>query len=61
MYSISLVILDNMMDDVVSDSNMMKVTTERNYHQSEIYVSRKLVIFHGSIQEGNQSDPMVEW
>ena len=49
-----------MIDDVVSDSNMMKVTTERNYHQSEIYVSRKLVIFHGSIQEGNQSDPMVE-
>ena len=33
-YSNSLVILDDMMDDVVSDSNMMKVFTERRHNQN---------------------------
>ena len=31
-YSNSLVNLDDMMDDVVSDSGMMKVFTERSQH-----------------------------
>ena len=32
-YSDSLVILDDMMDDVVSDSSMMRVFTEHSHHQ----------------------------
>ena len=45
-YSDSLVILDDMIDDIVSDASMMKVVTERSHHQniSIIFVTQN--IFH---------------
>ena len=45
-FSDSLVILDDMMDDVVSDSCMMKVFTERSHHQNISVVFMTQNIFH---------------
>ena len=45
-YSNSLVILDDMMDDVVSDSSMMKVFTERSHHQNISVIFMTQNIFH---------------
>ena len=38
-FSVSLVILDDMIDNVVSDSSMMKVFTERSHHQNISVIS----------------------
>ena len=45
-FSDSLVILDDMMDDVVSDSSMMKVFTERSHHQNISVIFMTQNIFH---------------
>ena len=42
----SLVILDDMMDDVVGDSKMMKVFTERSHHQNISVIFMTQNIFH---------------
>ena len=45
-HSNSLVILDDKMDDVVSDSNMMKVFTEHSHHQNNNVIIMTQNIFH---------------
>ena len=50
-YSDSLVILDGMIDDVVSDSSMMKVFSERSHHQNIRVIFMTQNIFH---QKGRQ-------
>ena len=42
----SLVIMDDMMDDVVDDSKMMKVFTERSHHQNISVIFMTQNIFH---------------
>ena len=45
-FSDSIVILDDMMNNVVSDSSMMKVFTERNHHQNISVIFMTQNIFH---------------
>ena len=45
-HSDSLVILDDMIDDVVSDASMMKVFTERSHHQNISVTFMTQNIFH---------------
>ena len=45
-FSVSLVILDDMIDNVVSDSSMMKVFTERSHHQNISVIFMKQNIFY---------------
>ena len=45
-YSDSLIILNDMMDDAVSDSSMMKVFTERSHHQNISILFMTQNIFH---------------